>query len=450
VDVASGGGGQHGRISQMQGRALSTSRSHGVLWAALRCPPFATVFGGYLVSAVGDGMAIVAIPWLAILLAHGRHAGLLVGAAVAAYTLPGVVAGFGLGRLFSRWDGRLLILAEAALRAICLATVAGFSLVGLLVPWDYVALLGVSSLLGLAVTTGELVSVTELLPPEQHVAGNSLLTVTSFGTTMVGPALAGVLVVSVGPGVVIGIDAGTYVALIVAAAVSRHLRRPPRVAGGGNLSMVGALRALAQQPAVLGISLLCVVFFGLYGPVEVALPLYVSRVLHTSAAVLGGGWAAFAVGATMGVLGAPLVERFGLWRVALVSMAGWGVCLLPFGFLDSSLVAFAALAAGGLLYGPFVPLKRAVIQRSSPPGRLAAIAAASAMLTTPASPLGTALGGPLVAAVGPSLTLLTSGLATVVAALAATQILLMSRRRGRGQAAPASAAPNRPSSSVYQ
>jgi MFS family permease len=420
------------------------------------------VFAGYLVSALGDGMAIVAIPWLAITLAHGHHTGLLVGAAVAAYTLPGVVAGFGLGRLFSAWDGRLLILAEAALRAVCLAVAAGLSLAGLLIPWDYVALLGVSSLLGLAVATGELVSVTELLPPDQHVAGNSLLTVTSFATTMVGPALAGVLIVTTSPAVVIAIDAATYLALIGTTALSRHLHRPPRATVDDRISMFGALRSLAHQPAVLGISLLCVVFFGLYGPVEVALPLYISEVLHTSAAVLGGSWAAFAVGATIGVLGASLVERFGLWRVALLSMAGWGACLLPFGFLQSSIVAFAALAAGGLLYGPFVPLKRVVIQRCSPPRRLAVIGAASAMLTTPASPVGTALGGPLVAALGPSRTLLLSGLATVVAALAATSVLLVARHRssrGRSQApvlagggyvATASAAPKRSSSSVYQ
>jgi len=46
----------------------------------------------------------VAISWLAIELSRGRDTGLLVGAAVAAYTVPGVVAGFGLGRVLTRWD----------------------------------------------------------------------------------------------------------------------------------------------------------------------------------------------------------------------------------------------------------------------------------------------------------------------------------------------------------
>lgn len=399
----------------------------GALWAALRFPPFGTVFAGYTVSALGDGMAFVAVPWLAISLAHGHRTGLLVGGAVAAYTLPGVAAGLGLGRVFAPWDGRLLIGIEAALRAVCLGAVAGAGAVGGLGPAVYIILLGASSLLGLAATTGELTSVTELLPPDQHVAGNSLLTVTSFATTMVGPALAGALIVVFGPALVIGADAASYLALIVAVAVSRRVQPPPPVTEGPSQSMLSVLRSLARHPAVLGISVLCAAFFGLYGPVEVALPLYVYENLHASAGILGGYWAAFAVGATIGALGASLVERFGLWRVAILTMAGWGACLVPFGFVRSVIVGFAALAVGGLVYGPFLPLKQAVIQRHSPPAQLGALGAASAMLTVPASPIGTALGGPLVAALGPSTTLLLSGLATVVAACVAALALMVRR-----------------------
>ncbi|MDA8047784.1 MAG: hypothetical protein M0Z30_21565 [Actinomycetota bacterium] len=76
-------------------------------------------------------------------------------------------------------------------------------------------------------------------------------------------------------------------------------------------------------------------------------------------------------------------------------------------------VGFVALAVGGLLYGPFLPLGRAVIQRHSPGGKLTALGAARAMLTVPASP-GTALGGPNAAAIDPSAVLL-SGLATIAA-----------------------------------
>ncbi len=93
-------------------------------------------------------MSAVAISWLAIELAHGHDPGLLVGAAVAAFTLPGVLAALAAGRVLRRLDPRLLVLAEALLRAAALGAIAGLALVGSLSPVLYVVLLGVSSLFG--------------------------------------------------------------------------------------------------------------------------------------------------------------------------------------------------------------------------------------------------------------------------------------------------------------
>lgn len=254
----------------------------------------------------------------------------------------------------------------------------------------------------------------------------------SFAAIIVGPALAGGVIAAagsgaVGPGVVFGADAGSYVVLIVAVVASRRFQPPPAASADQGQSMRRALRALCRQPAVLGITVLCVAFFGLYGPVEVALPVYVSQTLHAGPGVLGGYWTLFAIGATIGALGASWAQRFGLWRVAVAVMADWGACLVPFGFTGSVAVGFAALAAGGLVYGPFPPLKQTIIQRYSPPGSLAALAGASALLTGPAAPIGTALGGPLVAAIGPASTLLASGLATIAAAGVAAVALLTRR-----------------------
>ncbi|MGA7087828.1 MAG: MFS transporter [Candidatus Dormiibacterota bacterium] len=410
------------------GDAAPDSRGPAGLRSALRSPSFAVLFLGYAVSAVGSGMSAVAISWLAIRIAHGHDTGLLVGAAVAAYTLPGVVVGLGLGRLLARFDPRLLVLADAALRATCLGGIAVIASIGLLAPGWYVALLGVASLFGLLGVAGDLATVPELLPPAQHVAGNSLITVASFAGIILGPALAGLLIAVTSPAVAIGADGASYVVLVLAVVVSRRVRAPkPRT---GEIQSVGrALRMLSHQPAVLGITILCVVFFGLYGPVEVALPVFVSQTLHAGPGVLGGYWTLFAIGATVGALGASWTLRFGLWRVALVVMAGWGICLVPFGFVHSVIVGFIALAVGGLVYGPFLPLKTTIIQRHSPPRSLTAIAAASGVLTVPAAPIGTALGGPIVAAIGPGSTLLVSGLATVAAASVGATALIVHRSR---------------------
>ncbi|MBO0687024.1 MAG: hypothetical protein J2P45_28065, partial [Candidatus Dormibacteraeota bacterium] len=200
---------------------------------------------------------------------------------------------------------------------------------------------------------------------------------------------------------------------------------PPEPAGaGGGLR---AIRSLAGLPSVVGITALCVVFFGVYGPVEVALPVYVASVLHAGAGVLGGFWTLFAIGAALGAFAASWVERLGVWRVVVLSVLGWGACLVPLGPVASVPVGLGALAAGGLCYGPFLPFKRAIIQRGTPASSLTAVGAASAMFTVPAAPLGTALGGPLVAAIGAGATLTASGLVTVAVAVIAVIVLALGR-----------------------
>lgn len=402
------------------------------VWAPLRSTAFASLFAGYAVSALGNGMSAVAISWLAIELAHGHDAGLLVGAAVAAFTLPGVLAALVAGRVLRRLDPRLLVLAEALLRAAALGAIAGLSLSGSLSPVLYVVLLGVSSLFGVLGLAGDLAATAELLPPEMHMAANSLNTVASFAAMIAGPAVAGGIIAAGGPGVVVAVDAASYALLAVAVLASRRFQPPPALTDMEVTGIGSGLRALRRLPAVGAITLLCVVFFGLYGPVEVALPVYVSSVLHAGAGVLGGYWTVFSLGATLGALGATSVQRLGLWRVAVVVMTAWGACLVPFGFVTSLVVGFIALGVGGLVYGPFLPLKRTIIQRAAPPAALAQVGAASGMFTVTASPVGSALGGPLVAALGASLTLAVSGIATIATALAAAALLWHYRRRPEG------------------
>jgi hypothetical protein len=58
------------------------------------------------------------------------------------------------------------------------------------------------------------------------------------------------------------------------------------------------------------------VFYLLYGPVEVALPVHVAGDLHGSAALLGTFWAVFGVGA---VIGGPIVAALGARGTLLAS-----------------------------------------------------------------------------------------------------------------------------------
>ncbi len=185
---------------------------------------------------------------------------------------------------------------------------------------------------------------------------------------------------------------------------------------------------IARSRPLAGLLALTLVYFFLYGPVEVALPLYVTGPLRGGAGLLGLFWTVFGIGATAGSLVTGLARRLPVWPVLAAAVIGWGAALAPLGLVRVPVTALACFAAGGLLYAPYPALSATVFQRESPPELLSQVLAARGALTVLATPLGTALGGPLTTWLGAQHTLLASAAATIAAGLAAA-VLLTARRR---------------------
>lgn len=396
---------------------------------------------GFAVSYLGDGMSFVAVAWLAIELAPQATAGLWVGAAVAAYTLPGVVGALVFGRRLRRVAARRLVLADNVVRGLLLGAIPLFWLAGLLTPPLYVALLSVSSLLHAWGSAGKYTLLAELLPGRQRLAANTLVSSLSFGATIAGPAIAGVLVTFVSATLVLGLDALTYVFLAVLV-VRTRLPESGHVTPVDQQAARGGLTLLRSHPELLGLLTLTWFFNLLYGPVEVALPLHVTHDLHAPGTLLGIYWMLFGIGAVLGGLAIGGLEQLPLWPVTVGIVVAWGLSLLPFGFGVPTVVTVACFTLGGAIYGPFVPLSVTLMQAKSPPQHLAAMLAARSAVLLTAAPLGAALGGPLTTALGPRATLGGSGFVTV--ALGAVACVVLLARRQASVARPPSSTPGDP------
>jgi MFS family permease len=389
---------------------------------------FRRLIVGFAVSYLGDGMSFVAVAWLAIELAPQATAGLWVGGAVAAYTLPGVVGALVFGRRLRRVPARGLLLADSVVRGVFLGAVPLAWVAGLLTLPLYVGLLAVSSLLHAWGNAGKYTLLAELLPDEQRLAANTLVGSLDFTATIAGPAIAGVLVTYVSSALVLGLDALTYAFLALLAA---RMRLPE----SGHVSLVdeeaarGGFALMRSYPELLGLLTLTWFFNFLYGPVEVALPLHVTDDLHAPGTLLGLYWMLFGIGAVLGGLAVGALRQLPLWPVTVFIVVAWGLALLPFGFDVPTPVTVACFTLGGVIYGPFVALSVTLMQAKAPPQHLAAMLAARSAALLTASPIGTALGGPLTTALGPRATLGGSGLATVMLGTIASVLLLVRRRR---------------------
>jgi len=414
-------------------------------------------------------MSAVGVAWLAIRIASPADRGLVVGVAVAAYTLPGAAGAVLLARPLRKLAGRRLVAADATLRAVALATIPLLYTFGVLGPGLYVGPLAASSLLHAWGISGQYTLVAEHLPPEDRTAGNALLS--GFGAVayVVGPLLAGLVVAAAGPAVPIAADAASFAVLAVAAATAKRKRETTAAAEAsearGNPGLTGAAEAsearenpgltqaaeaeevgepdrargfavIVRSRSLAGLLVLTLIYYFLYGPVEVALPLYVTGPLHGGAGLLGLFWFVFGIGATVGSITAGIARRLPLWPVLVVAVIGWGAALAPLGLLRLTVPALACFAAGGLLYAPYPALSATLFQRESPPELLSQVLAARGALTVLAAPLGTALGGPLTTWLGAQHTLLVSAGATIAADLAAAAILAATRQRSAPRRPP--------------
>jgi predicted MFS family arabinose efflux permease len=252
-----------------------------------------------------------------------------------------------------------------------------------------------------------------------RLAANALASAQVWLATILGPALAGLLLTRIAPEWLLAFDAASFAFLGVQA---WHTRTAAQAAGepADPPAAESGFRVLRRHD-LLGLIALTCLFFFLYGPVEDALPVYVAHDLHAHARLLGLYWTSFGVGALAATLVTGTLRRRATRRITLLIVAGWGACLLPFALAPIG-VTLACFAVGGLVYGPFVPLTYALFQSITTTANLPGVLAARGAVLVVASPLGTAVGGPIVAGIGAGWTLTASGAATVALAAGATVV----------------------------
>jgi hypothetical protein len=150
---------------------------------------------------------------------------------------------------------------------------------------------------------------------------------------VIGPLLAGLAVAAAGPALPIAADAASFAILAVAAATVRGHPATAGSADAGEPDRARGFAAITRSRPLAGLLALTVVYFFLYGPVEVALPLYVTGPLRGSAALLGLFWTVFGIGAAAGSIIAGLTRRLPVWPVLVAAVIGWGAVLTPLGLL---------------------------------------------------------------------------------------------------------------------
>jgi MFS family permease len=366
----------------------------------LRERDFRRFFIGYTTSLLGSSMASLALTF-AVLRSGGG--GVELGGVMAARILPLVLLLLAAGVVGDRLGSRRVMLAADSVRCL---TQLGLALVlmGTAPPlWALLPLVACWGAAEALFTPSLGALVPAIARPGTLGDANSLLGMARSGTSIAGPALAGLLTATVGPSFVLGLDSASYAASIAALLL---LPRTARAARTKAPSFVGELRegwAEFTSRRWLWTSTLHGCLFNLlvWAPFLVLGPVVAQRRLGGA-----GAWGAvmtlYGAGAVAGGLAMLGRSPRRPVLIATAATAGWS---LPSAALATgrplAVVCAAALVAGvgsavcGTLYDT-------ATQRQVPPDALARVHAYDAFGAFALGPLGLAAAGPVAAAVGTS------------------------------------------------
>lgn len=383
-------------------------------FAALRHRNFRVFYWGQLLSLVGTWMQTTAQGWLVLELTDSEF---LLGAVTAAHALPVLLFTLFAGELADRRDKRLIIVAAqsaAVVFALALAVLTDTGAVTIGWILGLVFLLGVANAFEIPTRQSFFVD----LVGKQDLTNAIALNSSAFNLTrIIGPAVAGALIGTVGIAACFYLNAVSYL-FVIAGLLA--IRRPPFRAAPRSASTLQNLRegfgfiwrdvlvrtlvGLVAAASILGL------------PYVMLLPVFARDVLDVGASGLGWLFSASGAGALAG--GIALAWAAGRVRrgsVLLVAGVSFALFLGAFSLSRSFALSLVLLGGVGFSLVPFAATVNALVQSIVPDTLRGRVMGVYVFMFLGMTPLGSLQAGAVASWVG----------APVALALGAALLLLL-------------------------
>jgi MFS family permease len=383
--------------AQAPARQRLISKNWRTRATVLRHHNFRIFYIGYSTSQLGSFMSYVAIAF-AVLDSGGGAAA--VGYVAAARIIPRVVFILGGGVLADKIGRRTVMLGADSLRGCAQAALAVTLFLGRPELWIFLVL---AVLLG----TGEAffrpafgAITVELVPEDDLVSANALVSFGAAAAGIAGPVLAGIIVAAAGPATVIAVDAGTYGVSLIALTLLRLPDTPPPPSQPLSRYLLAAWHEVSSRSWLWATTLQFALFNLItWGPFLVLGPVLADRYLG-GASSWGVIQAAEGVGAIIG--GIAVMQRKPERPLVVATIATFGYplpCLMLALRAPTALVATGALCAG-LGETVFITFWMTTLQRQIPRAALARVSSITTFCAVGVGALGLVFAGPAASLVG--------------------------------------------------
>jgi MFS family permease len=386
-------------------------------WRALRHRNFRLFFFGQSTSLIGTWMTRLATAWLVYRLTHSA---LLLGVV----SFSGQIVSFLLGPFAAVWVERLerrrLLVVTQAAAAIQSLALAALTLARVITLGEIIALMVFQGLINAFDMPGRQSFLVQMVEDRGDLA-NAIAINSSMvnGARLIGPAIGGLIIATLGEGWCFLIDGVSYLAVIGSLLLMRLAALNGRGQSGGSLlqelrdgwNYVRGFRPI--RTVLLLLALTCLMGW----PYSVLLPVFAGTVLHGDAHTLGWLTAASGAGAFCSALALAMRKSIkGLTRTLQAAVALLGVGLILFGLSHVLWLSLILMVVVGFGLIQAAAVCNTIVQSLVPDDKRARVMGYYTMAFFGAAPFGSLMAGALAQHIGAPHTVMLTGTFCIVGA----------------------------------
>ncbi len=389
----------------------------GSIFRALRHKNYRLFSAGQCISLVGTWMQHIAVSWLTYRLTNSAF---MLGLVGFVGQLPTFVISPLAGVLGDRYDRRRMLVMIQSLAMVQAAVLAFLVLSNQVQVWHIIVL---SAFLGIVnsfdMTIRQAFTV-EMLDDREDLGNAIALNSTMLNVArLIGPAIAGLLIVSMGEGICFFLNAVSYIAVIVSLLVMRIPRaRIAAVSRNVFLEIKEGFSYAANFPPIKWILLILSLISLLGVSYQILLPVVTREIFEGGANTMGFFMTAAGVGALGGALFlAARKSVLGLPRIIAWTAGLFGFTLMAFSFSRGYWFSMGILMVSGFGMMVHMAACNTILQTIVEEDKRGRIMSFYTMAFLGMMPFGSLLAGGLAAKIGAPHTLFLEGVCSVLGAV---------------------------------
>jgi MFS family permease len=383
---------------------------------ALKYRNFQLFFGGQLISLVGTWMQIVAQSWLVYRLTRSS---VLLGLVNFAGQIPILVFSVLGGIAADRFSRRHVVIVTQTASMLLAFVLAVLTLTERVHIWHVFVLSALLGVVNAFDVPARQAFIMDMVGREDLINAIALNSAMFNASRVVGPAMAGILVATIGEGWCFFANGVSYIA-VIAGLLLMNVVRHERVGGASPLEDVVEGMRFVWSHAPIHALLIVVGIGSLAGtPFSVLMPIFADKILRGGPQALGWLTGMSGVGALGGALLLATRQHVrGLGRWVVISGVSFSVALMAFGYSRLLWLSTALMLPIGFAMMIQFGAANTLLQSMTPDGLRGRVMSVYSMVFMGMSPIGALIAGavaertgaPLAVAAGAAICLLTAGL----------------------------------------